>query len=200
MPEYNWKAVRFPVLATRCTKTDTKHQVFEQALRGLYLHLSWNERVPHISPRLGLFMMHDAARDWGGSCSWAQPSGSESAPFAFSLRPSCSPSSIQPDFTMSQVPSSSTSSTNFEAIFAAALKTYNKQTKKDIDSHPLATQLKSCDSSSAILAVLRTQVQTFEQSQGADEKLTKWLDPTVNVLLAFSVTLGNGVGVVIATR
>ncbi|KAH9024746.1 hypothetical protein EDB85DRAFT_1894188 [Lactarius pseudohatsudake] len=43
----------------------------------------------------------------------------------------------------------------------------------------------------AILAVLRAQVQ---RSQSADEKLTKWLDPTVNVLHAFSETIGNAVG------
>ena len=98
---------------------------------------------------------------------------------------------------MSQVPSSST---NFETFFAAALKTYSKQTKKDIASHPLATQLQSCESASAILAILQTQVQTFDQSQGADKKLTKWLDPTVNVLFAFSATLGNGVSLVIARR
>ncbi|KAH9047747.1 hypothetical protein EDB84DRAFT_1673406 [Lactarius hengduanensis] len=97
---------------------------------------------------------------------------------------------------MSQVPpaSTSTSSTNFETIFGAALEGYNKQTKKDIISHPLAVQLQSCDSPSAILAVLRAQVQAFDQSQIADEKLTKWLDPTVNVLYAFSATLGEGVG------
>ncbi|KAI9461935.1 hypothetical protein BJY52DRAFT_165874 [Lactarius psammicola] len=100
---------------------------------------------------------------------------------------------------MSQVPStstSSTSSTNFETIFTAALKEYKKQTKKDIASHPLATQLQSCNSPGAILAVLRTQVQAFDQSQSADEKLTKWLDPTVNVLYAFSAVLGNGVGLI----
>ena len=95
---------------------------------------------------------------------------------------------------MSQVQSTSTSSTTFEKIFEAALKEYKKQTKTDIASHPLATQLLSCDSSSAIIAVLRTQVQTVDQ--GSDEKWTKWLDPTVNVLFAFSATLGSGVGVV----
>ena len=97
---------------------------------------------------------------------------------------------------MSQVPSTSTSSTNFESIFSAAMKAYRKQTKKDIASHPLGTQLKSCDSSSAIIAVLRTQIQTFDESKSTDERWTKWLDPTVNVLFAFSATLGNGVGVV----
>jgi hypothetical protein len=97
---------------------------------------------------------------------------------------------------MSQVPPASASSTYFETILTAALTAYNKQTRKDIALHPLATQLRSCDSPSAILAVLRTQVQTFDQSQTANEKLTKWLDPTVNVLYAFSVTLSNGVGLV----
>ena len=99
---------------------------------------------------------------------------------------------------MSQVPSTATSSTstNFGTIFTTALEAYKRQTKKDIASHPLAAQLNSCDSSNAILAVLRTQVQAFDKSQNADEKWTKWLDPTVNVLYAFSATLGNGVGVV----
>ena len=101
---------------------------------------------------------------------------------------------------MAQAPSTATFSTNFETIFAAALEEYKKQTKKDIASHPLAAQLKSCDSPSAILAVLRAQVLTFDKSQVADEKLTKWLDPTVNVLYAFSAILGDAVGLVIAIK
>ncbi|KAH8999580.1 hypothetical protein EDB86DRAFT_645495 [Lactarius hatsudake] len=95
---------------------------------------------------------------------------------------------------MSQVLSTATSSTDFGTIFGAALETYKKQTKTDVTSHPLATQLQSCDSPSSILAILRAQVQAFDQSQSADEKLTKWLDPTVNILYAFSATLGEGVG------
>src|SRR6266702_5298530 len=99
---------------------------------------------------------------------------------------------------MSQVlpTATSTSSTNFKTVFRAALEAYKKQTKKDIASHPLAAQLRSCDSPSSILAILRAQVQAFDQAHCADEKLTKWLDPTVNVLYAFSAALGNGVGVV----
>lgn len=101
---------------------------------------------------------------------------------------------------MSQIPPFSTPSTSlatgtsFETIFTAALKEYKKQTKKDIASHPLATHLQSCNSSGAIIALLRTQVQALDQ--GADERWTKWLDPTVNVLYAFSTTLSNSVGVV----
>ena len=96
--------------------------------------------------------------------------------------------------TMSQVPPTVVSSTNFDTIFTAALKAYNKQTKKDIASHPLAVQLQSYDSPNAILTVLRAQVQTLDQSQSADEKWTKWLDPTVNVLSAFSTSLKDIVG------
>jgi hypothetical protein len=92
---------------------------------------------------------------------------------------------------MSQVlhTASGTSSPNFETIFAAALEGYKKKTKEDIASHPLATKLQSCHSSSAILTVLRAQVQANDQAQSADEKWTKWLDPTVNVVSAFSGVL-----------
>ena len=97
---------------------------------------------------------------------------------------------------MAQVQSAA-ASTDFETIFTAALEAYTKQTKKNITSHPLATQLQSCDSPSAIIAMLRTQV---DQSQSGDEKWTKWLDPTVNVLYAFSLTLGNGAALVSPIR
>ena len=98
---------------------------------------------------------------------------------------------------MSQIPPNSDSNTSFETIFKVALEEYEKKTKNDIASHPLAAQLKSCDSPSAILAILRAQVQASDKSQSTDERLTKWLDPTVNVLCAFSAVLGDAVGLVI---
>ncbi len=97
---------------------------------------------------------------------------------------------------MSQASSAASSSTNFVTIFKAALEEYKKKTKNDITSHPLASQLQACDSPAAVLSVLRDQVQALEQSQSADDNFTKWLDPTVNVLYAFSTTLGNSVGLV----
>ncbi|KAI9448979.1 hypothetical protein BJY52DRAFT_1228040 [Lactarius psammicola] len=51
----------------------------------------------------------------------------------------------------------------------------------------LAACLKTCDSS---------DVQEFDQSQRDDERFTKWLNPTINVLYTFSTTLGEGVGLV----
>ena len=59
--------------------------------------------------------------------------------------------------------------------------------------HPLMAQLQNCKSPDDILAILRTQVQ---QSTSGDDKLTKWLTPTVNVLYAFSGVIGAGVGLV----
>ncbi|KAI9434158.1 hypothetical protein H4582DRAFT_807039 [Lactarius indigo] len=96
---------------------------------------------------------------------------------------------------MSQIPSAASSS-NLQAIFNAAIKEYQKKTKQDLLLHPLMAQLQTCNSPADILAVLRTQVQQFEQSTSGDDKLTKWLNPTVNVLYAFSAALGEGVGLV----
>ncbi|KAH9014775.1 hypothetical protein EDB84DRAFT_1443698 [Lactarius hengduanensis] len=97
---------------------------------------------------------------------------------------------------MSQTPPTASSSSNFQAIFCASLDTYKNKTKKDLLAHPVMVQLQTCNSPTDILAVLRTQVQQFEQSTSGDDKLTKWLNPTVNVLYAFSAALGEGVGLV----
>ena len=100
---------------------------------------------------------------------------------------------------MSSAPSLSTSRSNLDSIFNAALRTYKKKTGKDITSHPLATELQSCDSPDAILVVLRRQIPTPDQSQSGDETFAKYLIPTVNVLCTLSDTLGEGVGLVIIT-
>ncbi|KAH9953489.1 hypothetical protein BC827DRAFT_1297514 [Russula dissimulans] len=78
--------------------------------------------------------------------------------------------------------------------FNAALEAYEKATKNNLRTHPIATKLQSCDSTAAILSVLQDLVQQFEQARNRDENLRKWLEPTVNVLLAFSATLGDGFG------
>ena len=100
---------------------------------------------------------------------------------------------------MSTSPSTSTSQSNFVSIFNAALESYKRKTKKDLASHPLLPILQSCDSTEAILTVLRDQIPAFSQSQNGDDGLTTWVAPTVNVLYAFSATLGQGVGLVSVT-
>jgi hypothetical protein len=97
---------------------------------------------------------------------------------------------------MSTVPSTSTSHSNFVSIFNAALETYKCKTKKDLASHPLLPRLQSCDSPEAVLTVLRDQIHTFSDSQNGDDRFTKWVTPTINVLYSLSETLGQGVGLV----
>ncbi|KAI0262276.1 hypothetical protein BGY98DRAFT_1182286, partial [Russula aff. rugulosa BPL654] len=75
-------------------------------------------------------------------------------------------------------------------VFNNALDAYKRRTKNDLLAHPLVVQLQDCTSSSAVLALIHQQVQGL---QGDDDRLTKWLDPTVRVLHAFSNTLGEGV-------
>jgi hypothetical protein len=92
--------------------------------------------------------------------------------------------------------SSSTGSSNFQPILDKALKEYRKKTGKELDTHPLAEEIKSCDSPEAILTVLQGKANELNDSQRNDERLTKWLTPTVNVLNALSDTVGEGVGIV----
>jgi hypothetical protein len=93
-------------------------------------------------------------------------------------------------------PSTSTSQSNFVSIFNASLESYKCKTKKDLASHPLLPSLQSCESPEGVLTVLRDQVPEFNQSRNGDDRLTKWVTPTVNVLFSFSETIGQGVGLV----
>jgi len=98
---------------------------------------------------------------------------------------------------MSQTPIATASTSNYQVIFDNALKAYKKKTKKDIRSHPLLPKLQTCNSPDAVLAVLHEQIPVFDQSHSStSDKLTKWLNPTVNVLYAFSEAIGAGIGLV----
>ena len=88
----------------------------------------------------------------------------------------------------------SSSTPNFQPIFEKAIEVYKKKTGKDLTAHPLAVQIKGCDSPKAILAILKGKADELNQSESRDERLTKWLNPTVNILNALSATLGQGAG------
>jgi len=97
---------------------------------------------------------------------------------------------------MSQTP---TATSNYQVIFDNALEAYKKKTKKELRSHPLLPKLQACNSPDAILAVLREQIPAFDQphsTSGTNDKLTNWLNPTVNVLYSFSEAIGAGTGLV----
>jgi hypothetical protein len=95
-----------------------------------------------------------------------------------------------------QSTAASSSSSNSQVIINNALDTYRKRTKNDPLTHPLAARLQACDTPAAILTVLREQIDGLDQSQRNAERWSKWLDPTVNVLFAFSATIGAGIGLV----
>ncbi|KAF8487221.1 hypothetical protein DFH94DRAFT_841586 [Russula ochroleuca] len=91
------------------------------------------------------------------------------------------------------------SSSNLQPVFNNALQAYERQTKIVLLAHPLAAQLQSCaDSPDAILLLLRGQVRELDQSRHGNDKWTKWLDPTVKVIGAFSMALGERVSLVIS--
>jgi len=103
--------------------------------------------------------------------------------------------------TMSQThPNASASSSNFQSVLNAALDAYEMKTKSKLLTHPLAARLQSCDSPTAILSVLEELIEQFDNRRRSDERLTNWLNPTVNVLYTFSSTLGQGVGLVSLNR
>jgi hypothetical protein len=56
--------------------------------------------------------------------------------------------------------------------------------------------LKTCNSPDAVIALLREQIPDFDQSRSNhdSERLSNWLNPTVNVIAAFSGTIGESVG------
>ena len=99
---------------------------------------------------------------------------------------------------MSQNRSTTASSSKFQLIINDALKVYHKRTKNDLLLHPLATELQNCESTADILTVLQQQVHGLDQSRSGDDRWTKWLDPTINVLLTFSQIAGT-VGLVCLT-
>ena len=97
---------------------------------------------------------------------------------------------------MSQTPIATTSTSNYQSIFDNAIEAYKKKTKNDLRSHPLLDKLQNCHSPGAVMSLLYEQIPGFDQSRDTDAKLTKWLNPTVNVLCTFSVVVGGGVGLV----
>jgi hypothetical protein len=88
------------------------------------------------------------------------------------------------------------STNNFTAIFNAASAEYHRLTGKSLDTHPFAAQLDTCQTADAISNILRTQAQAFAKFCEGDERLMTWLDPTIHILLTFSDTLGEGIGLV----
>ena len=86
-----------------------------------------------------------------------------------------------------------TAPSSFQLMMSDALDAYKGHTRKDLFAHPLAAQLQTCDSPREILLLLHRQIQALNQSRSTHQRLTRLLDPTVNVLYSFAMVLGEGV-------
>jgi hypothetical protein len=84
------------------------------------------------------------------------------------------------------------SNSNYQHIFSVAVESYRKRTGNDLTSNPLLPRLEPCRSPDAVIALLREQIPGFDQSRNDNdsERLLNWLKPTVNVIVAFSGTIG----------
>ena len=74
-------------------------------------------------------------------------------------------------------------------------------TPKVDEENLLGSQLQSCDSTNIVPSFLSFKIK-FENSScflvvGGDDRLMKWLDPSVNVLNAFSAAVSGGMGPVL---
>ena len=101
-----------------------------------------------------------------------------------------------PSTTKSTMSLEDTSRFKYQSIFDSALEGYKRKTRKDLTKDPLLRSLEACNSPDAVLTLLRAQILAPGQSQSSSDKLTTWLDPAVNVINAFSATIGGGVGLV----
>jgi hypothetical protein len=110
----------------------------------------------------------------------------EAAPLPFYSRGPISPPLHCPN--MSSTSNTTSTSSNFQAFFDAALKDYTEKTGKDLCDldHPLASKLDSCNSPDSILDIFKEQARGFDEFRKGDTKLFKWLNPIVKVLHTIS--------------
>jgi hypothetical protein len=89
-----------------------------------------------------------------------------------------------------------TPSSDFNSILEAALNEYKTKTGRGLLEHPLAEEVKRCDSIGAISTILQGQAREFQQFRDGDQRLMKWINPIVDVLSTFSETLGGVASIV----
>ncbi|KAH8982523.1 hypothetical protein EDB92DRAFT_1819858 [Lactarius akahatsu] len=143
------------------------------------------ERIEHASSHTALNVLLEQASSPNGSAA-----SGESISDSFAFRSSEAAIGIM----SLNIQASSSSTPNFQPIFEKALEEYTKKTGNDLTTHPLAAEINACDPPEAILTVLKRRAKELNQSRSSDDRLTKWLDPTVNILNALSATLGDTAG------
>jgi hypothetical protein len=88
------------------------------------------------------------------------------------------------------------SSSQFKSILDAALSEYKSKTGNDLTTNSLAKELQGCESSEVVLDIIQREAKVFDKFRDGDQRLMKWIGPSVDVLYTISTTLGQGVGIV----
>ena len=92
----------------------------------------------------------------------------------------------------------SQSTSDFIVMFGLALRQYSTLTGQDLQEHPYVKVFDNCDSHGDVLDFFRREVQVFEHLQGGDESLIRSIAYAVHDLYSFSVTLGEGIGLIVS--
>ncbi len=98
--------------------------------------------------------------------------------------------------TMSSPSQTPVSSSQFIPIIVAALLEFKEKTGNNLLDNWLSKELQSCDTVEAVLDIIQDQAKAFDKFRGGDKKLMKWINSSVHVLYAISVTLGESISVV----
>ena len=84
-------------------------------------------------------------------------------------------------------------STSFQAIFDKALIDYQEQIGVELDKHPLADELRVCNSPDNVLRLLEIKANAFKVYRDENRKLINWISPVVQVVHTLSGVLGQAV-------
>jgi hypothetical protein len=133
----------------------------------------------------------------GQCCCWRLPTGDWDIQ-GLCLISSLSPPTSSPQFYYV----SCTIRVDFDTLFQFPVhllrrcKSIREKDKKGPSRPSARSTASSLQIPGDILAVLQEKVNEFDQSRSADERLSQWLNPTINVLYSLSATLGAGAGLV----
>jgi hypothetical protein len=100
---------------------------------------------------------------------------------------------------MSSSAQATSSHSNFQLIIDA-LADYAKLTGIDLSKSPSAEKLKLSNSPQAILILLEEREKAFKEYRDRNRRLINCISPVVEVIHAFSGTLGEAVSLVSNTR
>jgi len=91
---------------------------------------------------------------------------------------------------MSSIIQTESTPSNSQSIIIEAFVDYTKQTGIDLSSNPFAEKLQVLSSPTAVLELLRERENAFKEYRDANRRLITCFSPAVQVLCAFTATLG----------